>query len=302
MKKILFHFIFLYSQLSVGQSLISGKILSITDKESLPFGTIYLKISKIGTYSNERGEFKIVYPDSIINDTLIIEYLGYKKQNYPLSEIKNKNLVIFSLTPDSYELPVVLIKPITGKVYTPGKISNKSKGGEYNTGKFFYQIARLISLKEFSGKKIKLKKIKYFIKKEGKYNAPFGIRLYALNDSTNKPGIDLINKRIVIQAKKKKDWAEVDLDSLNIYLPDNGVFPAMEWLPIYDEYNYDKVTGLPISCKDICYGQVLGLSEEVKENQLFIKSNLGGWWQPNYAKMNVPIPTPMIYIEVEAFD
>jgi hypothetical protein len=204
----------------------------------------------------------------------------------------------FFLQPEPYILPELIITEKKGKPYDLGKISGKVSGFQYNTQSAFFEIIRYFPLEDHAVKVVKLKKVKYFITKEGKYNAPFGIKLYSL-DSLGKPGEEILSKKFIAQAQKKNTWAVVNLDSLNIFLFCSGVFAGMEWLPVYPEYVFEDRQG---KFGKNCYGQVLGLTNEVKEIQYFVRSQNGKWIKPEYTNANFRIFNPMIYIEVEVFD
>ncbi|MBA3898848.1 MAG: carboxypeptidase-like regulatory domain-containing protein [Bacteroidetes bacterium] len=293
-----FFFFIFYIPFISGQSFTSGKIISFDTQEAVPYAAVYLKEAKTGVYSDLNGYFKITIPDSDNGDTLIIKHLGFENQGFPVSEIND--LSTFILHPNKHNLAEIVVRSVPGKIYLPGKVKKKTPGSYFNSSGNYYQTARFISLDDFSGKKIKLRSVQYFIGKNGEYNAPFGVRLYALNDTTGLPGEELLDKQVIIQAKKKNAWVKANLDTMNIFLSGKGVFVAMEWLPVYPEYKYTNIKGITNACKNVCYGQVLGITNELKENQTFVKSAFGKWTK-NHIDFHF-IPNAMIYIEVEVFD
>jgi hypothetical protein len=294
---ILFVCIICFPHLSGAQKCIEGKITSATDNSFVPYASVYLKGAKIGVYSNAEGSFKLCYPDSAVNDTLVIEHLNYLIFKAPLANSKTE----YKLRPVTLALNEVVITGAKGRLESPGKVNNKISGFQYSSTRSYYQVARWIPLAHLQGKKVKLKSIHYFVSAKGKYKAPFRVRLYAKNDSTGMPGADLLTSQVIIQAKKKNAWLTANLDSLNIILPADGVFPAMEWLPVYEEYKYNTYDGRP--CNN-CYGQVLGLSGDEKNYQHIVRSDLSEWRDlVKLSRTPVPVKTsPMIYIEVEVFD
>ncbi len=57
---------------------ISGKVFDSNTDEPLPFSSVYVDGTSIGTITNERGEFRLNIPAVISDDTLIVSHIGYK--------------------------------------------------------------------------------------------------------------------------------------------------------------------------------------------------------------------------------
>lgn len=94
---------FLSFNTSYGQSTQEGRIIKGTISDGtnpIDGATIVLKGSKVGTASNEKGEF--TFPQPLKNgDILLISYLGYKNQELKINE-KTTSLEIV-LTEDLIE-------------------------------------------------------------------------------------------------------------------------------------------------------------------------------------------------------
>jgi hypothetical protein len=91
------------------QRYITGTIADAETGERLPFATIALKNSGKGTVSNKNGEFglKIIpVPD---DDTLSISFLGYKRCEKPLSQVKG-NTVSITLEREFISIPEIIIR------------------------------------------------------------------------------------------------------------------------------------------------------------------------------------------------
>jgi hypothetical protein len=275
-----------------GQVAISGRIFSAVDSLPLSLTSVRFKNNPTMAISDLNGAF--VVSGAELNDTLALEHIAYKALMMPVNEVIKENRKMFFLHPESHTLPEVIISEKTGKTYSLGKVSGKVSGFQYNTQSSFFEIIRYFPLEEHAGKLVKLKKIKYFIAKEGKFNAPFGIKVYGL-DILGNPGEEILSKKLIAQAQKKNSWAVVNLDSLNIYLSGTGILAGMEWLPIYPEYVFEDRHG---QFGKNCYGQVLGLTSELKQNDYFVRNLHGKWVKPSFQK----VLNPMIFIEVEVFD
>ncbi len=109
---------------SYGQDYVSiyGKIIDEKTTQPLPFAHISLIEHNIGTISNDEGEFVLKIPESYVDDSLVVSYLGYK--NYKCSA-KNltAGIILISLKPD--EIPIKEVA-ITTEVLNPKKIIKKA--------------------------------------------------------------------------------------------------------------------------------------------------------------------------------
>ncbi len=76
---------------SFAQEIISGQLIDGSTKELLPFATIQIKGTRLGTTTDENGKYSFTIPDkNKITDssTVLISFLGYKKKSISLSELK----------------------------------------------------------------------------------------------------------------------------------------------------------------------------------------------------------------------
>ena len=90
---------------------IRGKILDKETLEVIPFSTISLKDGKIGTCSNNSGEFIFHYPDSLKNGELTIKCIGYKTNTLKIESFKNEEIAKIHLEPEVYQIPEINIGP-----------------------------------------------------------------------------------------------------------------------------------------------------------------------------------------------
>lgn len=96
--------------------IISGQIVDKENGNELAFASIGLKNRQIGTISNERGYFDFIIPQDALSDTLLVNYIGYRTFQNPLSDIKKENIRI-QLVPVINELEEVVIRPLSPKDY-----------------------------------------------------------------------------------------------------------------------------------------------------------------------------------------
>lgn len=87
----------------------SGEILDKTTKKPLVFATLTLENSNVSTITNTEGKFLIKVPESVVNRTIAISFLGYKTLTLPLSQFKEGNNRLF-MTESVTELAEVNIR------------------------------------------------------------------------------------------------------------------------------------------------------------------------------------------------
>ena len=119
MKKIfnryfLFPIIFLFYlvQPTVAQETsltLTGNIINSETNQPIPFASVGIGRSGIGTSSNAEGKFIIKVPISFKQDTLRVTYVGYAAFRQAISSIKNQPLLI-KLKPANVELAEVMVK------------------------------------------------------------------------------------------------------------------------------------------------------------------------------------------------
>lgn len=102
--------------------LISGSVIDGSSNEYLPFVTVTLKKSLIGTVTNEVGFFDLKYPEDITNDSLFITLLGYQSSTLALSDIKDS--IKITLNKSDIELKEVVIRPLPPTYYIKQAIAN----------------------------------------------------------------------------------------------------------------------------------------------------------------------------------
>jgi len=105
---------------------IRGRVLDKTDKQPLPYTSIYLNGKSIGTVSNEEGSFLLKLSSDYIRDTLNISCIGYKNISAPVSSLINTNKD-YLLRTDVVSIqevvirklsPVLLLQSATNKITT----------------------------------------------------------------------------------------------------------------------------------------------------------------------------------------
>lgn len=106
-KQILFFFSLLSSLVLAAQINISGTVFDL-DGNRLEGASVYLNNTSIGTTSNGDDEFYLKIPKGQYK--LIVSYLGFVSERYPINTNIYEKPLIFKLVPKTNELDEVVIK------------------------------------------------------------------------------------------------------------------------------------------------------------------------------------------------
>lgn len=88
---------------------ISGKVTDAATGEALPFVSIYIKNSTLGTSSDLNGAFNIRL--STAPDSLTASFVGYTSKTLPVAKGVAAQELIFKLEPSSHALQEIVIRP-----------------------------------------------------------------------------------------------------------------------------------------------------------------------------------------------
>jgi hypothetical protein len=75
------------------ESTASGFVLDATTREPLPYATVVVKGSTLGTVTNLKGAFKLSLPTNLKSDSLSISFMGYKSQTVAVSRLSSNNTI-----------------------------------------------------------------------------------------------------------------------------------------------------------------------------------------------------------------
>lgn len=101
--------------LSQNKRLISGIIIDVKTKEPLPYVTVSLKKQLIGIVTNEEGKFDLYIPAETINDTLFVNYLGYK--HFLIDILQINGPLTIALEETVVQLEEIVIRPLFPENY-----------------------------------------------------------------------------------------------------------------------------------------------------------------------------------------
>lgn len=208
------------------------KVFNTVEKEVIPYVNIWSQTSKVGTSTDENGEFSI--ENFKTNDSLIFTAIGFETKKMIITE----NVKSVYLTPQVNHLKEVVLPP---KKVIKSK-SKKIKKAKYN-----------VSSSEQNLITITAKFIPYKIEYE---NTPFlsSINLYTFSlnpeafillhfysvDESGKPKDYLVSENVLFRPKKGSNLSKIDISDLKLEKPENGLFIGIEVPKI--EHNRTKAS------------------------------------------------------------
>ena len=278
--------VLLFLALSIlnGQDLkISGIVADAKSEEKLPFANIMVLNKTIGTSSDSKGFFELILADSLINDSIIISYVGYQKLILCISDIEGG---IIKLIPHRIKLNEVVIKPSHKKAktiivnnfkrrkcnvrYSPADI-NKNLYIPYRPEEPTIEALYFPYKKEY-GESLRLQEVRL---KVSNFKAPptyFSLHIFHAGDDKS-PEDDLLSEPIIVEVTETKNVIIINLEEYNLIIPENGIFVGFELL-IIDEnkriFQFENGNSLTT------YSPYLNFLR-VKEEQHFWLYTMGRW-------------------------
>lgn len=259
-----------YSQ----NNLVEASILSKNDSIPVSFANVSVYKSTIGTFSDDKGNFRLHCEEK---DTLTISAIGYKTK-----QCKCETGIIL-LDADTISLEEVVVfakKKQNSKAYSFEKGFFEEKvAGSYtgiNAAGIFIENDRFIPLRL---KKVmfRLSKVKFYNNEKNKkrYNLLVRLLLFSVND-LNKPDKFLINKNILQKVKEKKKEVIFDITEENIDIPVKGIFIGIEFLGYYVSNDFIPFD-FEDTKKDVQYRPSFSKTNETSVS--FIRSDINSQWK-----------------------
>ncbi len=245
-------------------SVAQTKTIAIADvqtRKAVPYATVLSVEKKEGIYANENGIFERHKFNKVK-----ITAIGYKDTVFNTHNIKDT----IYLTPVIYNLSGVTITSTNTKEYLLGYFNEKKYTTHHCSSGI--EIATYIANINNDENYI-IKKIIFAAANPYEYQpSVFRIKIY--NATTNKEiGNLLNNKDLIYNSLITSKRTVIDISSLNIRLPKEGIFISVEWLGIQNQkdnitYSYSKEPIAPL----------IYTTERIKNPIVYIRQNLGLEW------------------------
>lgn len=212
----------------------------------------------LGLVTDSTGYLQI--PDKSKIDSLIISAIGYTNKIIKEKEQFANTKLIVKLEKNEIELAeIILAKYDVEKEY--GSLESK-QGNSYFKNNLCINLQSVLMIKGYHYPAI-CKSISVFIAKQSSENIPYRLRFYEIG-ADYLPGKDLTSSSFIVNNYKINSWNTYCLDSINIQLPKNGFYVAVEWL-----------------CTDIKSdnGLCIAQTSKIESNLSYYKYGNVGWMQ-----------------------
>lgn len=222
--------------LAFSQTVISGKIVTQENKNSIPYINIGIQNSNTGTISNKDGSFSIKIPDSLIGNDLIFSAIGFTKKVMPIVSFKGSKDVIIYLNEKALDLDEVVITSSSKKVKLKKSWFGNKKRPLFVQGQMHADtisaggaMALLIDKTNYDLSFVE--KVSLFIARNTLPEFKVRVRFLTVDTKNNNlPGKDLFNKNVVITSTIKRGWLNFDLAAYNQKITDSSYFLVLEWI------------------------------------------------------------------------
>lgn len=209
--------------------LLNGHVFDAKNKTAIPYANISILKTLKGTSSDEEGYFYIDLPETYLERQVHISALGFKDTIMSAKEI-SENKKIF-LIEDTFELEEVVVSQSLGDSQVLNAVSSYSIKSGFTSAETPWVLA--LYFPNIGAAKKYLEKITIHVQQNSKFkraSSKFRLRLYNVDKETKKPNHDLVRKSIILESSKNEDFVTIDMSSMGIKMPDEGIYVGLEWL------------------------------------------------------------------------
>ena len=209
---------------------IEGTVLNQKTQQPIPYVSIGILNTNVGTVSTIKGHFAIRIPTSNSQKMLTFYMFGYEQKHIPIEKLKQQSSLKIELTEKPITLPEIKISG-RKKFITRHLGVKRSQAG---TGVYHGDVeatGAAIALKLTNpGVPVQVKKVRLKIFKNKLTEFKVRVRFFEVDPHTGKPGKDLWPGNLVFASKQKRGWMNIDLSNKNIWIDRSAFFLAFEWI------------------------------------------------------------------------
>lgn len=251
MKKI-FILIFFYT-VTLKAQIFKGVLLDSITKAPLEMANICFVSTNFGVFTDGNGKFKIDVSGN--RDEIRITNIGYNSKIVKIKNNRSKEIdTIIYLNPKIEILNEISILRKKIKYGWQKSIISEQQKTQYLGFQFGTENCRFIE--NTYKKRGKISDISIYLKKIKDHKKPcklckvdyitsYNIKFYSYDSINNKPGDEIFDKNIIIEPENRTYKLTINLDSLKIPLPKNGVCVGIETINI--KYKQPKRAGAYIA-------------------------------------------------------
>ncbi|WP_396637238.1 carboxypeptidase-like regulatory domain-containing protein [Maribacter sp. R77961] len=247
--KVLLVLLFCISAGYAQEVLVEGYIVDENNGKPIPYANLSFLNTLKGTSSDEKGHFYIDVPESYVAKKVHISSLGFRDTILPARTILERKEV--RMSEDTYELDEVVVSKSLGDVIILNPISSYKIKSGFSSAATPWVLATYFP--NIGASKKYIDKITIHVQNETQFkrtSSKFRLRIYDVDKKTKKPNRDLILKSIILESMESEDFVSIDLSSIGIKVPQEGVYIGLEWLFLPFNW-YANTFEHPISKKKI---------------------------------------------------
>lgn len=209
--------------------LVEGHIVDSKNGKPIPYANLSFLNTLKGTSSDEDGHFYIDVPEAFTEKKVHISSLGYRDTILLAKTIlKTKKVAMIE---DTYELDEVVVSKSLGDVIILNSVSSYDIKSGFSSAATPWVLATYFP--NIGAAKKYIDKITIHVQNETRFkrtSSKFRLRIYDVDEKTKKPNRDLLLKSIILETMKSEDFVSIDLSSIGIKVPQEGVYIGLEWL------------------------------------------------------------------------
>jgi hypothetical protein len=231
-------------------SFVNSKVIDESSQQPIAYANIAVLNKRIGTSSNDKGDFLIVTNNELNeNDSIIISAIGYYDTVISLLNVQKRTYLI----PRRYEIQEVYIKPKEKNLVVLNKVDSKNLNSTWGCYGHSFIIARLFKKEEDYKDFNYIQSINIYTEKHLQ-KFKFNLRLYTYDSISDKPIENLNYENIIVTTPSKfgfgQNKVEVDISEYRIIFPDEGMIVGLEWI-VNNENEYESAYEEAIGNKTI---------------------------------------------------
>lgn len=224
-----------------------GTVVDAKTNAPIPYLNISFLETLKGTSTTELGKFHLEIPKEYLQKQIHVSSLGYKdtvllaKNLYETKRLK--------MNEASFELEEVVVSKNLGTSQVLNPISSYSITSGFDSSSTPWVLA--LYFPNIGASKKYLESVTVFFRKKNEFSresSKFRLRFYTVDPVTKMPSKDMVKKSIILESVKSFGYTSIDLSSLKLQIPREGIYIGLEWLFI--PYNwYSKEEKHPITNK-----------------------------------------------------
>ena len=257
------------------QETLTGRVVDESDGTPIPYTTIGISGTDIGTVSDGNGVFKLVIPETLDRPdaTLVFSCVGYTDLDVAISGLTDSNDQAYRLSPFVHEMPEVRVSSKPPKEVFYGNrgrallthINYYTSVEEYDD-KLGRELGKILNV----APDIKLLEFSFYISSNTLDRIKFRMNLYDL--SGEEPEKIRLDKDVLFDVSKKTGRVKVDLEPYHIYLQGyDKIGVTLQWLD--SEHDGSKTQSFAIPAGPLSFNGTM-YRDKSEATWSFSKSNL----------------------------